>query len=98
MISGMLTAIKSFVEDAFGQKNQSLELIDYELYHIHLQSFSRYYLAVVLSGSYTLDAKDKIQDLIFNFYEDFTQNDYYLSLDPESLNQKIAESFQNADL
>ncbi len=98
MISGMLTAIKNFVEDAFGQKNQSLELIDYELYHIHLQSFARYYVAVVLSGGYTLQAKDNIQDLIFNFYEDFTQNDYYITLSSETISLKLAETFRNAYL
>ena len=31
MIAGMLTAIKSFVEDAFKQGNQNLENIEYEL-------------------------------------------------------------------
>jgi len=40
MVSGMLTAIKSFVEDAFNQRNQDLESIEYELYQIHLQSFA----------------------------------------------------------
>lgn len=71
MISGMLTAIKGFVEDAFGQKNQNLELIEYELYNIHLQSFVSYYVAVVISGDYSLRAKNKVQDLIFDFYDDF---------------------------
>tara|TARA_R110002050_G_scaffold16719_1_gene50470 strand:+ start:122380 stop:123225 length:846 start_codon:yes stop_codon:yes gene_type:complete len=71
MISGMLTAIKGFVEDAFGQKNQNLELIEYELYNIHLQSFVSYYVAIVISGNYSLRAKDKVQDLIFDFYDDF---------------------------
>ena len=71
MISGMLTAIKGFVEDAFGQKNQNLELIEYELYNIHLQSFVAYYVAVVISGDYNISAKDKMQDLIFDFYDDF---------------------------
>lgn len=71
MVSGMLTAIKIFVEDAFGQKNQNLELIEYELYHIHLQSFLEYYIAVVVSGNYSLKSKTKIQDVIFNFYDNF---------------------------
>jgi len=37
MVSGMLTAIKSFVEDAFQGESQNLELIEYELYHIHIR-------------------------------------------------------------
>ena len=98
MISGMLTAIKSFAEDAFGQKGQSLELIDYELYHIHLQSFSSYYVAVVLSGTYTLSAKDKLQDLIFDFYEDFTKKNEYKSLSPDRINTELAQNFRYASL
>lgn len=71
MFSGMLTAIKSFVEDAFQQKGQSLELIEYELYNIHIQSFVSYYVAVVISGQYTTPIKNKLQDIIFNFSENF---------------------------
>ena len=97
MVSGMLTAIKSFVEDAFGQKNQSLELIDYELYQIHLQSFQKYFVAVIISGSYTIQTKDKVQDLIFDFYEDFTKKDEY-KLSPDRINQELAQNFSNASL
>jgi len=71
MVSGMLTAIKSFVEDAFNQKDQNLELIEYELYHIHLQSFATHYIAVVVSGNFSTAAKDKLQDIIFDFYNSF---------------------------
>ncbi|KAB8155906.1 cell envelope biogenesis protein OmpA [Kordia sp. TARA_039_SRF] len=71
MVSGMLTAIKSFVEDAFQGKSQNLELIEYELYHIHIQSFVSYYVAVVISGEYNLIFKNKIQDIIFNFTDNF---------------------------
>ncbi|MFS4492664.1 cell envelope biogenesis protein OmpA [Maribacter sp. 2308TA10-17] len=71
MVSGMLTAIKSFVEDAFNQRNQELESIEYELYEIHLQSFATHYIAVVISGNYTLSAKNKLQDIIFDFYNSF---------------------------
>lgn len=71
MVSGMLTAIKSFVEDAFNQRNQDLELIEYELYQIHLQSFATHYIAVVISGNFVLSAKNKLQDIIFDFYNSF---------------------------
>lgn len=71
MISGMLTAIKSFVEDAFNEKGQNLELIEYELYHIHIQSFVSFYIAVAISGEYNLIFKNKIQDIIFNFTDNF---------------------------
>lgn len=71
MISGMLTAIKSFVEDAFNEKSQNLELIEYELYHIHIQSFVSFYVAVAISGEYNLIFKNKLQDIIFNFTDNF---------------------------
>ncbi|MEP3210758.1 MAG: cell envelope biogenesis protein OmpA [Maribacter sp.] len=71
MVSGMLTAIKSFVEDAFNQRDQNLELIEYELYRIHLQSFATHYVAVVISGNFVLSAKNKLQDIIFDFYNSF---------------------------
>lgn len=72
MISGMLTAIKMFVEDAFSQKGQNLELVEYELYKIHIQSFTQYYIAVVIEGDYNLTSKSRLQNLIFDFYEKFT--------------------------
>ncbi len=92
MISGMLTAIKGFVEDAFGQKNQNLELIEYELYNIHLQSFVSYYVAVVISGNYSLEAKDKVQDLIFDFYDDFMGKnlDSLFSSDDKEKREKVS--------
>ncbi|WP_461532920.1 cell envelope biogenesis protein OmpA [Sinomicrobium sp.] len=71
MFSGMLTAIKSFVEDAFRGKGQNLELIEYELYHIHIQSFVSYYVAVVVSGQYNTPIKNKLQDIIFSFSQNF---------------------------
>ena len=51
MVAGMLTAIKSFVEDAFTKESQNLQYIEYDYYHIHLQNFSSCLL-------YTSDAAD----------------------------------------
>lgn len=96
MISGMLTAIKNFVEDAFGQKNQNLEHIEYELYQIHLQSFVTYYIAVVISGNYSLQSKNKVQDIIFDFYEDFIAMKRNKLFTPENINRELALSFENA--
>jgi hypothetical protein len=98
MISGMLTAIKTFVEDAFGQKNQNLELIEYELYQIHLQSFMTYYVAVVISGNYSLKSKTKVQDIIFNFYDDFMVKKKNRTLNKIGLEKELALSFGNASI
>lgn len=67
MVAGMLTAIKSFVEDAFKKEEQNLQYIEYDLYHIHLQNFSSFYVAVVISGAYNVIFKDKLEDKILNF-------------------------------
>lgn len=62
MVSGMLTAIKSFVEDAFSGGAQNLEAIEYELYTIHIQNFFSYYIAVVVSGNYTRSFESKVEN------------------------------------
>lgn len=110
MISGMLTAIKSFVEDAYYKKNQNLELIEYESYNIHLQSFVTHYVAVVISGNYVLQSKNKLQDLIFNFYYNFMAMNLDLvfnsenaekkvkTIDKDLLEKELEQSFGNAQL
>ncbi len=67
MIAGMLTAIKSFVEDAFQGGNQNLETIEYELYTIHVQNFYSYYIAAVISGAYNMMFKEVLEDQIIDF-------------------------------
>lgn len=89
MISGMLTAIKSFVEDAFNQKNQNLENIEYELYNIQLQSFVTHYIAVVVSGNYGTASKSKLQDLIFDFYHRFMAMNLDLVFETQNSDKKI---------
>ena len=98
MIAGMLTAIKNFVEDAFKIKDQNLELVQYELYRIHIQSFTRYYMAVAVAGNYNLKFKSKVEDLIFDFYKEFTSKKEYESLGTDELNQQLAQTFRYADL
>jgi len=66
MIAGMLTAIKSFVEDAFKKDQQSLESIQYELFEIHIQNFNSYYFAVVISGGLDATFKNKLENKLFD--------------------------------
>lgn len=98
MISGMLTAIKNFVEDAFGKGNQNLELIEYELYNIHIQSFVTHYIAVVVSGNYLLQSKNKVQDLIFNFYEDFMKIKKNKVITEETVKKQLEQFFGDATI
>jgi hemerythrin len=69
MISGMLTAIKSFVEDAFEGGNQNLESIEYELYSIHIQNYHNYYIAVVISGTYSQSFENKLENKLLKLSE-----------------------------
>ena len=67
MVAGMLTAIKSFVEDAFEGGDQNLEMIEYELFTIHIQNFYSYYIAAVISGAYSMMFKEVLEDQIIDF-------------------------------
>lgn len=66
MIAGMLTAIKSFVEDAFKKDQQSLELIQYELFEIYIQNFTSYYFAVIISGGFDAVFKNKLENKLLD--------------------------------
>lgn len=69
LIAGMLTAIKSFVEDAFRKERQELEMIDYGTYRIFIQSFHLYYVSVVLDGTVSTSQKDILSKKILDFAE-----------------------------
>ncbi len=69
VIAGMLTAIKSFVEDAFQREKEDLEMIEYGTYKIFIQNFHSYYIAVALSGSLSAAEKEKMSDSLLDFAE-----------------------------
>ncbi|NNL79505.1 MAG: cell envelope biogenesis protein OmpA [Flavobacteriaceae bacterium] len=96
MVAGMLTAIKSFAEDAFNKKDVSLQQIEYELYTIHIQNFSSYYIAVVLSGPFNMYYKDKLEDKLLDFANTrINANDLD---DSESFNGKLDNYFRTNNL
>jgi len=67
MLAGMLTAIKCFIEDAIKNKDNQLELIDYEMNQIFLKNFKSYYFAFVLSGKMNDAYKSKLENKIYDF-------------------------------
>ena len=87
MIAGMLTAIKSFVEDAFKKDEQSLESIQYELFEIHIQNFTTYYFAVVISGGFNTTFKNKIENKLFDIAS-YIKTD---AIDKEQITIKLTE-------
>lgn len=74
MIAGMLTAIKSFVEDAFSKKSEELEMIEYESYKILLYNFKSFYISVVVSGVLNAEFKAKMQDGVMDFSQKYMSN------------------------
>lgn len=93
MIAGMLTAIKSFVEDAFEGGDQDLEKIEYELYTIHVQNFYSYYIAAVISGAYSIMFKEVLEDQIMEFAKNhISRNDLENN---ELFTKKLKKYFQD---
>ena len=72
MVSGMLTAIKSFVEDAFSGGAQNLEAIEYELYTLHIQNFYSFYIAAVVSGNYNRSFESKLENDLLELSKELT--------------------------
>jgi hypothetical protein len=69
LIAGMLTAIKSFVEDAFQQELQELEMIQYDHYTILIQNFYKFYIATAVSGSISHQDEYKLRSAISTLVE-----------------------------
>ena len=67
VIAGMLTAIKSFVEDAFNRGSEDLEMIRYENSKIFLLNFLSYYFAVSMTGSLSEVEKEKLSEELITF-------------------------------
>ena len=96
MVAGMLTAIKSFVEDAFKKDDQDLQYIEYDLFHIHIQNFSSYYIAVVISGTFNVIFKNKLEDKLLDFAQNIINKEDLT--DQESFTKKLKAYFANEDL
>lgn len=70
MIAGMLTAIKSFVEDAFMQGQEDLDLIQYDTHKLLIQNFPSYFVVVAISGSISSGEKSDLTRKILAFAGD----------------------------
>lgn len=92
MIAGMLTAIKSFVKDAFAKENQDLETISYDSYSIYIQNFPKFYIAVVLSGVMNASFKSKLNDTLLAFVKDVSSK--WSRIDQGEIQKKITKYFE----
>ncbi len=95
LVAGMLTAIKSFAEDAFERGEADLEMIQYDRYRIFLQNFPSYYFAVILGGSMSALQKDTLSNDLLTFAEQ-EMNTQITEVSTElssSLKEKLEEYF-----
>jgi len=69
VIAGMLTAIKSFVEDAFNKEGQDLEMIEYGSYKIIIRSYYSFYIAMAISGAVSSKEQQDLGKRIDSFAE-----------------------------
>lgn len=70
MVAGMLTAIKSFVEDAFEDASKSLESINYHDFNIYVQNFNKFYISVAMTGIISASYKKRLDDTILLFVKE----------------------------
>lgn len=89
VIAGMLTAIKSFAEDAFQQGAQDLDMIEYGTYKILMQNFKTYYLALAITGSLSASDKDQISNSVLAFA------DRRLGKSIHTIDEKIIKEYSN---
>ncbi len=75
LIAGMLTAIKSFVEDAFQKEREELEMIQYGSFKIIIQNYYKYYIAVAISGSLKERDRDELSEKILTFAQNKLKKD-----------------------
>lgn len=92
MIAAMLTAIKSFVEDAFSNHNQSLEWIEYETYKVYIITFKRLSIACTISGVPHKQYKTELEDQVLEFTKEILPE---LVPDDQGANMKMIEEKLN---
>lgn len=90
MVSGMLTAIKAFAEDAFAKEGQDLEDIKFETFQLSLMNFKTIYVATATSGVISPDFKDELAENIGTLATKILRDRTYLK-DPMRLNALIEE-------
>ena len=94
VIAGMMTAIKSFVEDAFKRGNENLGVIEYDTYRIVMQNFPNWYFAVALSGTLTTKERDELSNKVFAFVSN--QMPSHIDDITEDLNLKLSSKLKIA--
>ena len=75
MLTGMLTAIKSFGEEALKEGySEQIESIKYESYQLLIVNLPQYYFAVIISGIFGEQVESQIHEVLFEFSEKYIFN------------------------
>ena len=89
LIAGMLTAIKSFVEDTFARKTEDgtsdLSMIQQDKYKILISNFHQYYIATVVVGMADRGFRNRLEEA----WLDFGQHQMPYAID--QVNDKLFE-------
>ena len=92
MMVGLLTAIKSFSEDAMGKTEEVLGSIQFESYNIISVDFYNHYGAVVVNGPVTEKFKSEIEDRLLDYAEENLKG--ILESSTKYDEQKLSESLK----
>ncbi len=79
MVSGMLTAIKSFAEEAFSKEDQNLEDIRFDNFQLTIKNFKSIYIAIATSGVINNEFREVLADNVNNLAEIILRDRDYLS-------------------
>ena len=92
----MLTAIKSFAENAFGDEDSDLESLEYSNYKVTLFNFNKFYFALVINGIITPEKKSDYYDHCLNIADNTISELNIREIDDElkeTVNTVIQETF-----
>lgn len=95
VVAGMLTAIKSFVEDAFEREHEDLEMIQYGTYKILIENMPSHYFALAISGSISNTEGAVLRNQIIDFIQEneLLRSDNFDSTTQEKISQALDNQF-----
>ena len=95
LMAGMLTAIRSFAEDAFMKGEQKVDTIEYENLSIFIQSYPTFYIAASLSGKLTNRDKSELENELLDFVNQDLNRDVMANNESKELviRKKITDRF-----
>ncbi|MFK7786464.1 MAG: hypothetical protein AB8B56_15190 [Crocinitomicaceae bacterium] len=96
LVASMLTAIKSFVQSAFGDGDSDLESLEYGEYTILLFNFEQFYFALITEGIISKEMKSIYFDQCLELADDSIGSLSFKEIDTElttHVNEHIQKTF-----